>query len=403
MYMTDDKEAVPSRGTLLRNKRLLLLSNSAIWQPDEFSTLATRMFAILEDSDQKVLPLFDARAASRRNQELSVTIGQHYSDVEKGKIVTVIYGKCPVPLSFDGKQLHPNSNAIYVVTGGMKGFGMATVKWLFSKGVKHVAIIGRSEATPEQKSDIAALEEAGCHIYTFKADVSNYKRMEVVIEHLQRKLHPIEGIFHSAVVFRDGWMTEMSHDDWMEVMMPKAYGCLVLHQLSLRKSLPLQHFVTYSSIVGLVGNATEANYCVSNAFLLSLGDLRRSLGLPSSVACFGVINSTGFAYRNELVTVYDKKGMYSVSPKHAFDAVATMLSLDIDHLGVTAGFDSNKFAEAFRGAMAQNDKVAGGFLSRFKNILEGVTLGNADGKALTDRIREATPDEGKAMVMAELT
>ena len=399
MYMADDKEAVPSRGTLLRNKRLVLLSNSTIWQADEFPTLARRMFAILEDSDQKALPRFDARAASHRKQNLSATIGQNIRDVEKGKIVTVIDGKCPVPLSFDGTRFNPNSNAIYIVTGGMKGFGMATVKWLFSKGVKHVAIIGRSEATPEQKSDIASLKEAGCYIYTFKADVSNYKRMEVVIDNLQRKPHPIEGIFHSAAVFRDGWMTEMSHEDWMQVMMPKAYGSIVLHQLSLRKNLPLQHFVTYSSIVGLVGNATQANYCVSNAFLLSLGDLRRSLGLPSSVACFGVINSTGFAYRNELVAMYDKKGMYSVSPKHALDAVATMLSLDIDHLGITAAFDSNRFAEAYRGAMTQNAKIEGGFLSRFKQIMESVTLGNDEGKALTDRIREATPDEGKEIVI----
>ena len=403
MYMADDKEAMPSRGTLFRNKRLVLLSNSPIWQPDEFPTLATRMFAILEVADQKALPQFDARAASRRKRELSDTIGQNISDVAKGKIVIVIDGKCPVPLSFDGNRFNPNSNAIYIVTGGMKGFGMATVKWLFSKGVKHVAIIGRSEATPEQKSDIAALEDAGCHIYAFKADVSNYKRMEVVIDHLQRKDHPIEGIFHSAAVFRDGWMTEMSHDDWMDVMMPKAYGCLVLHQLSLRKNLPLQHFVTYSSIVGLVGNATQANYCVANAFLLSLGDLRRSLGLPSSVACFGVINSTGFAYRNELIAMYDKKGMYSVSPKHALDAVATMLSLDIDHLGITAAFDKNKFVEAYRGAMAQNAKFEGGYLSRFKYMTEGMTFGNDYGKGLTDRIREATPDEGKAMVMGELT
>ena len=403
IYMTDDKEALPSRGTLLRNKRLVLLSNSAIWQADEFPTLATRMFAILEEADQKALPRFDERAASRRNRELSVTIGQNISDIEKGKIVTVVDGKCPVSLSFDGNRFNPNSNAIYIVTGGMKGFGMATVKWLFSKGVKHVAIIGRSEATPEQKSDIAALEEAGCHIYTFKADVSNYKRMEVVIDHLQRKPHPIEGIFHSAVVFRDGWMTELSHDDWMQVVMPKAYGSIVLHQLSLRKNLPLQHFVTYSSIAGLVGNATQANYCVANAFLLSLGDLRRSLGLPSSVASFGVINSTGFAYRNGLVAVYDKKGMYSVSPKHALDAVATMLSLDIDHMGITAAFDKHKFVEAYRGIMTQNAEFEGGHLSRFKYIMEGMAFGNGDGKVLTDRIREATPDEGKAMVMGELT
>ena len=146
MYITNDKKAVPSRRTLLRNKRLVLLNNSAIWQPDEFSTLTKRTFAILEDSDQKALPQFDARADSCRNQELSVTIGQNYSDVGKGKIVTVLDGKCPVPLSFDGNRFHPNSNAIHIVTGGVKGFGMATVKWVFSKGVKHVAIIGRSEA-----------------------------------------------------------------------------------------------------------------------------------------------------------------------------------------------------------------------------------------------------------------
>ena len=403
VYMSNDKEQIQTQGSLLRNKRLVLLSKNAIWHADEFPSLSTRMFAILEDTEQKALPQFDSSAASLRKQELTVSIGQRISEIQSGKIVTVVDGKCPVPLSFDGSRFKPNSEAIYIVTGGMKGLGMATVKYLSSKGVKHLAIVGRSEPTAEQMDDIAALEEAGCHVYPFKADVSNYQRMEAVIDSLQRKPHPIEGIFHSAAVFRDGWMKDMTYQDWMQVLMPKSYGALVLHQLSLRKSLPLQHFVMYSSIVGLLGNPTQANYSVANDMLLTLGDLRRSMGLPGTVASFGVINSIGFAHRNELVGMYDKKGMYSVSPKQVLNAVATMLSFDIDQLGITAAFDGNKFAEANVGAIKQDEKIPGGFLSRFKLIVEGVSLGSADGKTLTDQIRDATPDEGKEMVTVHLT
>ena len=402
MYMADDNDTILRRESILPQKRIVLLKKCDVWQSEEFPSLALRMFAILEDSDQKALPPFDTVAGSLRKQELSTTVEQKTNNVKNPGVVTVVDSKCPVLLSFDGNRFRPNGNAMYIVTGGMKGFGMATVKWLFSKGVKHVAIIGRNEATPEQKSDIGALEEAGCHIYAFKADVSNYKTMEVVIDNLQRKRHPIEGIFHSAAVFRDGWMTEMSHEDWMQVMMPKAYGSLVLHQLSLRKNLPLQHFVMYSSIIGLIGNATQTNYCVANAFLLSLGDLRRSLGLPSCVAFFGVINSTGFAYRNSMVSMFDKKGLYSVSPSQALNAVATMVNLGIDHLGISAAFDSNKFAETF-GGFPLHTSVRGGFLSTFKVVLEGVTLGSADGKSLTERIRKTTPEEGKYMILEQLS
>ena len=403
VYMANDKEPMQTQGSLLRNKRLVLLSKNAIWHADEFPSLSTRMFAILEDTEQKALPQFNSSAAALRKQELTVSIGQRISDIQNGKTVTVVDGKCPVPLSFDGSRFMPNSEAIYIVTGGMRGLGMATVKYLFAKGVKHLAIIGRSEPTAEQMEDIAALEEAGCHIYPFKADVSNYQRMGTVIDSLQRKSHPIEGVFHSAAVFRDGWMKNMTYQDWMQVLMPKAYGAIVLHQLSLRKNLPLRHFVMYSSIVGLLGNPTQANYSVANDLLLSLGDLRRSMGLPGTAASFGVINSIGFAHRNELVGMYDQKGMYSVSPKQVLNAVATMLSFDIDQLGLTAAFDGNKFAKANVGAIKQGEKIPGGFLSRFKLIVEGVSLGSTDGKTLMDQIRNATPDEGKEMVTVHLT
>ena len=53
--------------------------------------------------------------------------------------------------------------------------------------------------------------------------------------------------------------------------------------------------------------------------------------------------------------------------------------------------------------MTQNAKIEGGFLSQFKQIMENVTPGNADSKALTDRIREATPDEGKEIVIDHVT
>ena len=403
VYMANDKEPIQMQGSFLRNKRHVLLSKNAIWYADEFHSLSTIMFSILEDNEQKALPQFDSGAASLRQQELTVSIGQRISDIQNGKIVTVVDGKCSVPISFDGSRFKPNSEAIYIVTGGMRGLGMATVKYLFAKGVKHLAIIGRSEPTAKQIDDIAVLEEAACHIYPFKADVSNYQRMEAVIDSLQGNPHPIEGIFHSAAGFRDGWMKDLTYQDWIQVLMPKAYGALVLHQLSLRKSLPLQHFVMYSSIVGLLGNPTQANYTVANDFLLCLGDLRRSMGLPGTVPSFGVINSIGYAHRNELVSMYHNKGIYSVSPKQVLNAVATMLRYDIDQLGLTAAFDGNKFAGANIGALQLHVKIPGGFLSRFKLIADGVSLGSADGKTLTDQIRDATPDEGKEIVTVHLT
>ena len=122
-----------------------------------------------------------------------------------------------------------------------------------------------------------------------KRTCRNYKRMEVVIDHLQRKPHPIEGIFHSAVVFRDGWMTEMSHDDWMDVMMPKAYGCLVPTPAVAAQELATSalRYLLVDRWTGRQMRLRPTTACRTR-FLLSLGDLRRSLGLPSSVACFGV-------------------------------------------------------------------------------------------------------------------
>ncbi len=75
------------------------------------------------------------------------------------------------------------------------------------------------------------------------------------------------------------------------VMQPKVDGAWILH--SLTRKLPIRHFVVYSSIASLIGNPGQTAYVAANAFLETLCETRRRLGLPGTAMCWGPIADTG--------------------------------------------------------------------------------------------------------------
>ena len=97
MYMADDKEAVPSRGTLLRKQAPCAAQQTApSGSQTNFRHWRRECSPYWKIPTRKLCRSSMPAPLRVITKKLSVTIGQHYSDVEKGKIVTVIDGKCPV-------------------------------------------------------------------------------------------------------------------------------------------------------------------------------------------------------------------------------------------------------------------------------------------------------------------
>ncbi|XP_070560650.1 mycocerosic acid synthase-like isoform X1 [Ptychodera flava] len=290
---------------------------------------------------------------------------------DNGLIITVDREELFVPVDFGDNYFHMNENASYIVTGGTKGLGSEIVEWLVKCGARYVITFSRSSAhEPKIQEQFSKLRSHGAFIMMMKVDVSSYDQVERALRKikLDDNIPPVKGIFHSAVVYADTLLPEMTSEIWNNVMSVKAYGALVLHKLTVKMEFPIKYFVLLSSIVALIGNAGQANYCSANTYLASLAQLRRSLNLPATVLYGGVINSTGFAARRGYVEIWEEKGLKSVSPAQLLRVLGTMLRVDCPALGLTSTFSKDKYYTKNKRMMLSHEGIEDCRFSSFKAL-----------------------------------
>lgn len=73
-----------------------------------------------------------------------------------------------------------------------------------------------------------------------------------------------------------------------------AQGSRSWNLLQVTKIEPLDFFVSFSSISGLIGQPGQANYAAANTFLDAFVLYRQSLGLRASVIDLGIVNDIGY-------------------------------------------------------------------------------------------------------------
>ena len=88
----------------------------------------------------------------------------------------------------------------------------------------------------------------------------------------------------------------MTHSEWTAAVSPKVNGAWVLHNTFLEQKLDF--FLMTSSLVTLIDEPGQSNYCAANTFLESFCQYRRSLGLSASVLSICPIEGVGFVAEN---------------------------------------------------------------------------------------------------------
>ena len=91
----------------------------------------------------------------------------------------------------------------------------------------------------------------------------------------------------------------MNVEDFHEALRSKVYGTWNLHKSALEQNLSLDFFTMLSSISGVVGQKSQANYAAANVFLDSFSAYRNRLGLPACSIDLGVIEDVGYISERE--------------------------------------------------------------------------------------------------------
>lgn len=157
-----------------------------------------------------------------------------------------------------------------VITGSGRGIGKAIAMKLASLGANIVVNdIPSSDYADETCEEIKAL---GVDSIVVKGDVRNSEDVKTLIDTALEKFGKIDIFVNNAGITRDGLMLRMSEEDWdlvMDINLKGAFNCIKAVAKPMMKQRS-GSIINIASIVGVMGNAGQANYVASKAGLIGL-------------------------------------------------------------------------------------------------------------------------------------
>ncbi|UNI20497.1 Type I Iterative PKS [Purpureocillium takamizusanense] len=183
-------------------------------------------------------------------------------------------------------------NVTYLLVGGLGGLGRAQALFMAEHGARHLAFISRSGAArAEAEMTVAKLVDSGVEVRVYAGDVADDARLREIIDDISHSMPPVKGVIQGAMVLADSLFHRMSYDQWVAATRPKAQGSWNLHKL-----LPndLDFFILLSSLAGIIGSVSQANYAAGNTFQDALVHYRRQRGLAAQSIDLGVIKGIGY-------------------------------------------------------------------------------------------------------------
>jgi 3-oxoacyl-[acyl-carrier protein] reductase len=155
-----------------------------------------------------------------------------------------------------------------VVTGAAKGIGQA-VAVAFAKQGANVVVNYRS-TTPDET--VKLVEAEGVKCLAVQADVSSFEESEKLIEAAKENFGSVDVVVSNAGITRDTLLMRMSEEDFDAVINTNLKGCfnMVKHASKVMLKQKSGAIINMSSVIGLVGNAGQANYAAAKAGVIGI-------------------------------------------------------------------------------------------------------------------------------------
>ena len=280
------------------------------------------------------------------------------------------------------------SDATYLITGGLGALGLGVARWMVERGALHLVLVGRRRPADAARVALEELVRQGAQIRVLEADVARAVDVDRILDEIDRDMPVLAGIVHAAGVLDDGILADLKPDRFQAVLAPKVDGAWNLHIAT--RDRPLDLFVLFSSVAGVLGSAGQASYAAGNAFLDALAHHRRALGRTAISIDWGPWGEMGLAAaRSDRGERLARLGLPSLMPRQAFAVFEQVLATGATQV-VAAALDARRWR-------ASHPTSAGALLAELAPGGEAATA-SAPSNTIVAQLHSATDVERRTLL-----
>jgi malonyl CoA-acyl carrier protein transacylase len=299
VVLIHSREDTEPHGHLLAEGMLGLFLSAAL----EYPSVQFRTVAIERDTDLRVAL---CGALDRGCPVVEIVHREGRVFTSEGHVAASVFEDAP--------HLALRPGDVVVMSGGATGISAHLARSLVPF-MPRLVFLGRT--SPDSGIDrgaeiartLADLHSAGIEATYHTCDVTDPAAVRAIMGEVASRYGRIDGIIHGAGVLRDGFLSQMTPDDFSMVTDVKFLGAWNL--FSAAQGAGLRFFVGLSSAAAIQGNPGQANYAAANRMMSALiGTLRRKNG---AILCKALmlppIEGAGMADDPELRELLKRKGV----------------------------------------------------------------------------------------------
>ncbi|PSL42189.1 3-oxoacyl-[acyl-carrier-protein] reductase [Planomicrobium soli] len=157
-----------------------------------------------------------------------------------------------------------------IITGGSRGIGAEIARRFSDAGAK--VVVNYSGSQEKAEAVVADIQANGGEAIAVKANVSDSEAVKAMVDETMNAFGSIDILVNNAGITRDNLMMRMKDDEWDDVINTNLKGVFICTKAVTRQMMKQRagRIINIASIVGVMGNAGQANYVAAKAGVIGL-------------------------------------------------------------------------------------------------------------------------------------
>ena len=205
-------------------------------------------------------------------------------------------------------------NRVALITGAARGIGATIALALAAEGTD-IAVVDYGEKSAAEET-LAKIAERGVRVAYYRCDVSDFAAAKATADAVGKDFGKIDILVNNAGVTADKLLVRMEEEDWDRVININLKGCfnMIKHVTPYMMRKRYGRIVSISSVVGLMGNAGQANYSASKAGIIGLTKTVAKEFAPRGVTANAVAPGFIKTAMTDALSEEQKQAIYKLIP-----------------------------------------------------------------------------------------